>query len=114
MRWPLWRVAVTEQSMEPTLLPGDWLLVRRSVQAGRPIRIHPGQLVVTRHPERPAMLLVKRAARWERGGWWLVSDSNSAGAVDSRRFGPAAPDLVEGRVLWRYRPLRRAAGSVRR
>ena len=30
MRWPLWRVAVIEQSMEPGLRPGDWLLVRRA------------------------------------------------------------------------------------
>ena len=31
MRWPLWRVAVAERSMEPALLPGDWLLVRRGL-----------------------------------------------------------------------------------
>ncbi len=27
MRWPLWRIAVAERSMEPALRPGDWLLV---------------------------------------------------------------------------------------
>ena len=34
MRWPLWRVAVAERSMEPALLPGDWLLVWRGLRRG--------------------------------------------------------------------------------
>ena len=46
MRWPLWRVAVAERSMEPSLWPGDWLLVRRSIRPGRPPRIRPRQLVI--------------------------------------------------------------------
>ena len=54
MRWPLWRVAVAERSMEPVLRPGDWLLVRRRLRAGRPLRIRTGQLVIARHPGRPA------------------------------------------------------------
>ena len=67
------------------------------------MRVRPGQVVVARHPERPGMLIVKRAARRERGGWWLTSDNPDAGAVDSRAFGLVPPSLIEGRVLWRYR-----------
>ena len=104
MRWPLWRVAVAERSMEPALLPGDWLLVRRPVRTGRPVPVRPGQVVIARHPARPGMLLVKRAARRDPGGWWLVSDNPDAGAVDSRAFGCVPPELVEGRVLMRYWP----------
>jgi len=103
MRWPVWRVAVAERSMEPVLRPGDWLLVRRPIRAGRPPRIRAGQLVIARHPHRPDLLLVKRAARTEPGGWWLESDNPYAGAVDSNRFGPVPPGLIEGRVLFRYR-----------
>ena len=103
MRWPVWRVAVAERSMEPALSPGDWLLVRRRMRGGRPLRIRPGQLVIARHPGRPDLLLVKRAARCLAGGWWLESDNPRAGAVDSRRFGPVPPGLIEGRVLCRYR-----------
>ena len=106
MQWPLWRIAVAERSMEPALRPGDWLLVRR-MRAGRPPRIRPGQLVIARHPGRPDLLLVKRAARPEAAGWWLESDNPGAGAVDSRSFGPVPPHLIEGRVLLRYRPIRR-------
>jgi nickel-type superoxide dismutase maturation protease len=106
VRWPIWRVAVAERSMEPVLLPGDWLLARRSVRPGRPPRIRAGQIVIAQHPQRPGFLLVKRAARCERDGWWLESDNPGAGAVDSRRFGPVPPAFIEGAVLFRYWPLR--------
>ena len=101
MHWPIWRVKVAERSMEPALRPGDWLLVRRTR------RIRPGQIVLARHPGRPELLIVKRAARRVDGGWWLESDNPAAGAVDSRRFGAVPAPLIEGRVLaryWRPRP----------
>jgi len=107
MRWPLWRVAVAEGSMEPALRPGDWLLVRRSLRAGRPVRVRPGQLVIAGHPGKPGLLLVKRAARPELGGWWLESDNVGVGEVDSRSFGAVRSELIEGRVLLRYWPMRR-------
>jgi len=97
---PLLRVAVAERSMEPALRPGDWLLVRRTR------RIRAGQIVLARHPGRPDLLIVKRAARPVDGGWWLESDNPDAGAVDSRRFGPVPDSLIEGRVLVRYWPRR--------
>ncbi|HTP16913.1 MAG TPA: nickel-type superoxide dismutase maturation protease [Streptosporangiaceae bacterium] len=111
MQWPLRRVAVAEQSMQPALRPGDWLLVRRPMRAGRPVRIRAGQIVVARHPGRRSMLIVKRAGRTADGGWWLESDNPAAGAVDSRRFGAVPPELIEGAVLLRYWPLRRLRGS---
>jgi hypothetical protein len=61
------------------------------------------------------MLIVKRAARREPGGWWLASDNPSAGAVDSAVFGVVPESLIEGRVLLRYWPVRRVkrkAGPV--
>ena len=66
------------------------------------MRVRAGQIVVARHPGRPELLLVKRAAWRERGGWWLASDNPGAGAVDSQAFGPVPPALIEGRVLLRY------------
>ncbi len=108
MRWPVWRVAVAERSMEPVLHPGDWVLVSRRMRAGRPPRIRAGQLVIARHPHQPELLLVKRAARCLPGGWWLESDNPGAGAVDSSRFGAVPPQMIEGRVLLRYWPVFRA------
>ena len=107
MHWPIGRVKVAERSMEPALRAGDWLLVRRTR------RIRPGQIVLARHPGRPEMLLVKRAARRVDGGWWLESDNPGAGAVDSRRFGAVPGDLIEGRVLGRYRRARSLSRTAR-
>ncbi|MGD0241658.1 MAG: nickel-type superoxide dismutase maturation protease [Streptosporangiaceae bacterium] len=109
MHWPIWRVMVTERSMEPALRPGDWLLVRRTR------RIRAGQIVLARHPERPELLLVKRAAGRVDDGWWLASDNPAAGAVDSARFGAVPVPFIEGRVLgryWRPRSLVRTARDV--
>src|SRR5450631_1240617 len=102
MLWPLWRVAVVDRSMEPALHSGDWLLVWRTARPGRAVRVRPGQLVIARHPARPDLLLVKRAARREPGGWWLSADNLGAGAADSRTFGVVSGGLIEGRVLLRY------------
>lgn len=88
--------------MQPALLPGDWLLALRPVRPGRSLRIRPGQIVIARHPGRPGLLLVKRAARRDGTGWWLESDNPGAGAVDSRVFGAVPHHLIEGRVLARY------------
>ncbi len=103
MRWPIWRIAVAERSMQPALNPGDWLLVRRTTDARRRLRIRPGQLVVARHPHRPDLLIVKRAVRRAPGGWWLGADNPAAGGADSTGFGVVPPSLIEGRVLLRYR-----------
>ena len=60
--------------------------------------------MIARHPGRPGLLLVKRAARRQARGWWLESDNPGAGAVDSRAFGAVPPELIEGRVVLRYWP----------
>jgi signal peptidase I len=103
MRWPLWRVAVAERSMEPALRPGDWLLVWRGLRTDRLVRIRPGQIVIAGQPGRPGFLLVKRAVRRGAHGWWLESDNRVAGAVDSRQFGAVPASLIKGRMLLRYR-----------
>jgi len=109
MRWPVLRVAVAEWSMAPKLLPDDWLLVWRGMgRRGRPVRVSPGSVVIALNPKLPGMLVVKRAAWREPDGWWLTSDNPGAGAVDSFRFGPVAPELIQGRVLCRYRRAPRA------
>lgn len=100
MSWPLLRVAVAERSMLPALRPGDWLL------AWRTTRIRPGQVVLAYHPEKSGLLLVKRAAWREEGGWWLASDNAVPGAEDSARFGPVPEDKIVAVVLARYWPLR--------
>jgi nickel-type superoxide dismutase maturation protease len=91
-------VEVRGDSMLPALRPGDWLLVRTGA------RIVPGSVVVARHPHED-LLIVKRAARRDPGGWWLESDNQrAAGRQDSWDFGAVPEDLIVGRVVLRYWP----------
>lgn len=90
--------------MQPTLRPGDCLLVRPGA------RVSAGDVVVARFPQGPDRLVVKRAVRPvpERGHWWVESD-NPHVTDDSRRYGPAE---VLATVVLRYWPLR-SIGLVR-
>jgi phage repressor protein C with HTH and peptisase S24 domain len=97
-------VLVHGPSMVPALRHGDALLVRRTA------RVRPGDVVVGRFRGRPDLLVVKRAARRDGTGWWLVGD-NALVTDDSRVYGVAD---VEGKVVLRWWPrpgrVRRATG----
>lgn len=99
-RWPLMRVTVSGSSMSPTLEDGDWLLCR-VLPSGEGVR--PGDIVVVRRPDRPELLLVKRAVRREGDGWWVQGD-NEAASDDSRLFGVVPASDVLGRAVARYLP----------
>jgi nickel-type superoxide dismutase maturation protease len=96
------RVRVVGPSMEPALRNGDWWLVRRTT------RLRVGDAALMVHPRRPDALIVKRLARRDDDGWWVLGDNPDA-SEDSRRFGTVPESLVVGRLWWRYRPLRRAS-----
>ena len=96
-RWSVHRVSGA--SMVPALRDGDFVLVRRA----RPGRIRPGDVVVARHPARTdGLLVVKRAARREGAGWWLLSD-NEFVTSDSREFGAVPEASVLARAVLRLR-----------
>lgn len=79
---PWQRVRVEGSSMTPTLLPGDWLLVRHGA------RVRPGAIVLARFRRRPDLLVIKRAVAEQDGGWLLASDNAGQGS-DSRQYGVA-------------------------
>jgi hypothetical protein len=90
-QWPLRRFAVVEDSMRPSLKPGDGLLAFRG---GAPRH---GQLRVFPDPTLPSRWLVKRVGEVHGSGKGAVFEARSdnagaAGVVDSRHFGlvPAA------------------------
>jgi SOS-response transcriptional repressor LexA len=91
---PWQRVRVEGYSMVPTLLPGDWLLVRH----GAPVR--PGSLVLARFRSRPELPVVKRAVTEQDGGWWLASDNPGQGS-DSRSYGVADVEASVVRIWHR-------------
>jgi nickel-type superoxide dismutase maturation protease len=100
LRRCLGRVAVAGDSMLPTLRPGDSLLVCR-----RPRRVSVGDLVTLEDPRQPAdpEALIKRVAGVSADGLELLGD-NPLQSTDSRVFGPVAPRLLTGKVLYRYAP----------
>lgn len=103
---PVIPVAVSGDSMEPTLRDGDRVVVRR---LGRPPRA--GEVVLVPDPRAPGRSLLKRVATVGPAGLELAGDRPDR-STDSRHFGPVDPRSVEGRVLFRYAPLRRV-GRVR-
>jgi nickel-type superoxide dismutase maturation protease len=104
------RVAVEGGSMQPTLQPGDWLLV--DPQAYRSRAPRRGDLVLAADPREPARLLVKRVSVVEPDGQIRVSGDAPAASTDSRVFGSLDPAAIEGRPWFRYWPPSRA-GRVR-
>jgi nickel-type superoxide dismutase maturation protease len=94
MRFPWFTALVHGPSMVPTLRHGDIILVSRIS------RVSTGDVVVARFRARPELLVVKRVARRDGDGWWLVGDNGLIGD-DSRTYGVAD---VTGRVLLRCWP----------
>jgi hypothetical protein len=97
-RWPLRRFAVVEDSMRPTLSPGDGLLALRGGRARR------AQLRVFQDPTLPTRWLVKRVGDVRGSGshatFEACSDNPHApGVVDSRQFG-WVPAPGSYRVVW--------------
>jgi nickel-type superoxide dismutase maturation protease len=96
---PPWFVALVHgPSMAPTLRHGDAVLVYQGRRS--PVAPRPGDLVVARFRARPDLLVVKRVARADGDGWWLVGD-NAFVTDDSRKYGTAD---VLGRVMLRWWP----------
>lgn len=90
---PMQRFRVSEDSMRPTLVPGDEFVAT----ASRPARV--GDIVALPHPDREDFWLVKRLAAGPgetvdgvgplgSGEAWVLSDNPDGGVSDSRRFGP--------------------------
>ena len=87
------RVAVVGDSMQPTLAPGDWLLVDPAAYEVTPPAV--GDLVLVPDPRVPSRLLVKRVSERYDGGreLWLKGDAPEA-VSDSDAFGSVSSSAV--------------------
>lgn len=92
---------VRGESMLPTLLPGDRLVVDLWTLRHRAPRV--GEIVLVRRPGSEAVL-VKRVVRTLAGGAVWVEGDHRASSDDSRAFGAVGPERLGGRVVWRYWP----------
>ena len=96
------RVVVEGRSMEPTLAPGDRLLVARTRRG-----LRAGDVVAVRDPRDRRRVLVKRIGAVLEDGLVLHGD-NPGASTDSRTFGPVPSSAVLGLVVRRYAPSWRA------
>jgi nickel-type superoxide dismutase maturation protease len=102
-RWWSRRVEVHDESMRPTLQPGDRLLVDPRAFRDRLPRV--GEIVVLADPERSDRWLVKRVADVDPAARTLdVRGDATTTARDSRRFGRVPASAVHGRVYRVYFP----------
>jgi nickel-type superoxide dismutase maturation protease len=99
-------VVVRDESMLPTLRPGDRLLVDPRAYRERSPTV--GEIVVLVDPEEPSRWLVKRVTHVDpRGSSVEVRGDASEVARDSRRFGPVPLPSIVGRAYYRYFPVDR-------
>jgi len=98
--FPLGRFRVEDDSMRPTLKPGDYVVVNRWAYHFR--RPSAGDVVVVRDPEAPGRFLVKRISDAGPTRMEVVGD-NEARSRDSRKFGPISLEEVVGKVWIRLR-----------
>lgn len=134
------RFEVSEHSMAPTLAPGDYLLTSRVMDRlmagdivvyehpaqagfwlvkrvvglpGDEISVHNNRL--SRNQTRFDDLPTPGRGRWNvpPGTVFVAGDNRTASSSDSRAIGPIPVGQIEGRVVFRYWPLR-ALGPIRR
>jgi|SRR5215471_7819468 len=99
--WPLRRFRVADTSMQPTLYPGDRLLVMTWLAP------RPGDVVVLRDPDAYLSFAVKRVESVTPDGGVVVRGDNANVSRDSRHFGPLPRRLIVGRAVYRYSPAQR-------
>ncbi|MGB0590223.1 MAG: nickel-type superoxide dismutase maturation protease [Myxococcota bacterium] len=87
---------VRGDSMRPTLMPGDHILVNPAAYS----RAQPsvGDVVVARHPFERDRLIVKRISDVGPEGRCFLSGDNPDESTDSHSFAAIAPHLILGRV----------------
>jgi len=100
------RVIVRDESMRPTLEPGDRLLVDTRTLRTRAPRV--GEIVVLRDPAAPDRWLIKRVASVDASRALVEVRGDAADrARDSRQFGPVPLPSVIGIAYRRYAPTAR-------
>lgn len=93
-----WRFRVQENSMLPTLRPGDDILV---VPINRSTHLMTRDIIVCLHPLTANLRLVKRVSEiFFDGSCYVLSDNSSEGS-DSRSFGVVGRELIIGKVTGR-------------
>ena len=100
--FPFRRFRVEDESMRPTLEPGDYVVVNR--WAYRVRRPRQGDLVVVRDPHVADRFLVKRVSDATAATHVQLAGDNVATSRDSRVFGAVPVERIIGKVWLRLKP----------
>ncbi len=92
---------VTGESMQPTLLPGDILLVDTRAYAASPPQL--GDIVLAHHPYQKDLTIIKRVVDITSEGRLVLHSDNPSVGSDSRSFGTLSPQRLIGRVTCRVK-----------
>lgn len=89
------RFRVEDTSMEPTLKPGDHVIVNRLAYLfGKPSK---NDVIVLKHPQQKEKFLVKRIAEIRDSEYFVLGD-NTEFSKDSRHFGTIKRNMIVGKV----------------
>lgn len=102
LRLRLSRYVVAGPSMEPSLSPGDRLLVLRG--PAWLLRPPVGAVIVARPAALDGREVIKRIVAVQRGRRYVVRGDNPDRSTDSRHFGALDGAEIAGCVLLRYWP----------
>ena len=101
-----WRtVAVAGDSMLPTLVDGDWLVVSWVAP-----KLKARKVYVIERADRPGIFVIKRLIEigsGENAGQVWVEGDNKA-STDSRQWGWISESELRARVLFRYKKAKRS------
>jgi len=103
--WILWLLRrrvmrqVTGESMQPTLLPGDRVLVDPYAYTATMPQV--GDVVLVWHPYKKDLSIIKRVADITPEGRLVLQSDNPRVGSDSRSFGTLSPQRLIGRVTCR-------------
>ncbi len=89
------RYRVEGDSMVPTLMPGEQVLVDTKAE------IEVDDIVVARHPFKKSVTMVKRVKEIDSGRRFFLISDNLVDSTDSRSFGTLPADMIIGRVSTR-------------
>lgn len=98
-------VAVAGDSMAPTYVAGDWLVVLWGGSFRR------GQVVLVEREDRPGVFLLKRVVGPIEEKIWVEGD-NKGESTDSRQWGAIGQDEIVASVLFRF--LKAGSGRAKR